>query len=236
MKKVAVFFIIMILMGSTVAAESTEPSTGLLPGHRFYSVKLFAESFRLLLSRTPESRAELLSKHAQLRADEIARLQAGSVSDQVMERALERQEQTLEKLNALLDEGKVSAETFEKILSTQAKVMETLLANLEKVPEKAQEALTQNILRRGEKILAFAENKGEKIGNEVKERLASAVMSAIETLPAQTAKALQARETVLAKLEEHLANNNSKAVDVVRHGWTQMQQKLEQIKVKNKGK
>ncbi|MDP3487753.1 MAG: DUF5667 domain-containing protein [Bacillota bacterium] len=236
MKKLTVLFMMLMLVTSSVAAASTEPSIGLLPGHRFYSVKLFVENFRLMLTRTDEARAELLSKQAELRALEIASLQAEIVSEQVLGGALVRQEQTLDRLHTLLEAGKISDETAEKILSTQAKVMETLLANLEKIPEKAQEALTQNIMRRGEKILAFAEKKGEKIGNEVKERLATAVMSALETLPAQTAKALQARERVVAKLEEHLANNKNKTVDVVRQGWSQMQQKLEQITTKSKGK
>ena len=216
MKKLTVLFIMLMLIGSTVAAAPTEPSTGLLPGHRFYSVKLFVESFRLMLTRTPEARAELLREHAELRTEELVRLQANNVSDQVLKDALERQEQTLERLYGLLEDDKISDETVEKILSTQAKVMDTLLANIEKIPEKAQEALTQNIMRRGEKILAFAEKKGEKIGNEVKEKLATAMMSAIETLPAQTEKALQARERVLAKLEQHLANNKSLTADAVR--------------------
>ena len=110
------------------------------------------------------------------------------------------------------------------------------MANLAKVPDKAKEALAENLMRRGEKILAFAERKSEHIGNEVKEKLSEAVMSAIETLPAQTSRALQVRDRVVAKLEEHLANNKGKAVDVLSQGWSQMQQKLEQIKTKNKGK
>ena len=155
----------------------------------------------------------------------------------MLEQALERQEQMLDRLQDLLDAGMISDETSEKILSTQAKAMSVLVANLEKVPDKAKEALAENLMRRGEKILAFAERKSEQIGNEVKEKLSEAVMSAIETLPAQTSKALQVRDRVVAKLEEQLANNKGKAVDVLRQGgWTQMQQKLEQIKTKNKGK
>lgn len=236
MKKFAVFFIIMMLAGNSVAAASTEPSAGLLPGQRFYSIKLFVENFRLMLARTPEARAALLNKYTQLRALEIELLDTEDISDEVLEQALKRQEQMLVRLESLLDEGKISDETSEKIVSTQAKVMSVLMANLAKVPDKAKEALAENLMRRGEKILAFAERKSEHIGNEVKEKLSEAVMSAIETLPAQTSRALQVRDRVVAKLEEHLANNKGKAVDVLSQGWSQMQQKLEQIKTKNKGK
>jgi len=217
-----------LLVSSTVQAATDEGFGGPLPGDIFYSFKLFAENIRLLFTRNVESRAELLGSLAEMRGQEIAYLALQEIDDELVAKTLQRQEELLEKVSKLLDEADLSDDTFNKALDSQVKVLDVLTATLAKVSVRAQEVISENIMRRGEKILLHMERKQEKVQAAVTEKIDEAVLNAIETASDMvSSKANEAKDRIIASLEqridkaaENVANNLQKRLQRLRESMT----------------
>lgn len=134
--------------GGTVYA-----SQGSLPGDTLYPVKLMTEDVQTTVAFDPEKKAEIETRFANRRLEEIQKLQGrlkkknGEIKPEVVEKAMERAAERLEKVEAritemeegvLKDKALLAASRLEEALQKHEQLLSDLAGE---VPDVAEEAL-----------------------------------------------------------------------------------------------
>ncbi len=210
--------------GTAYASQSS------LPGDALYPVKLVTEDVQTTVALDQERKAELETKFANRRLEEIQKLQErlkkknGEIRPEVVEKAMERAAEKLEKVEtriAEMEEGKLkekaleAASRLEEALQNHEQILSDLAGE---VPDEAEAAL----LRAQAKAALHAERalgtisrleKREELKNKIREKAkeeAGKIMGSEERAEGK----LNALENKLEAAEKYLENLEEQGRDV----------------------
>lgn len=232
MKKIFVSFIILLMAATMTAAQEADlPDAGITPDSWMYGFKRFFEGVDMFFTFDPSAKAEKHLKHAELRLAE-AREMAERGKPEFVDDLVGEYEENLKGGNEMSttarQAGKNVSRVAELIALATSKHLSVLDGVLEKVPERAKEAIAKakNASLKGHKkaLRALSEDRPAKAAeinlNAIKARLNRAKEKASV---GETGKVEEALEEYgqMTEISGELAETEAGVAEAVAAGFNQ---------------
>lgn len=222
-----------IIVALLAGGGTAYASQGSLPGDTLYPVKLMTEDVQTTVAFDPEKKAGLETRFANRRLEEIKKLQVrlrnknGEIKPEVVEKAMERAAERLEKAEAriaemeegvLKDKALLAASRLEEALQNHEQLLSDLAGE---VPDEAEEALLMAQAKaalQAERALGTIARLEKR--DELKERIREKAKNEAGKIMGSEERAegkLNALEKKLEAVEKYLENLKEQGRDVGKY-------------------